>query len=228
MLIGVLTGALSGCAGGGPSSAGSAPSVSATAAPAATEAAVAAPVVAPADAPVTVTGVVLSAETITLTSSDTSTASVSYFDPIEGVVAALSAAFGSDPVVDEVTPSIEPGPHTTYSWPGVLVVDSDWPATAPLDANFYVTLTAPEINGVSLATVDDIQVGDSILPLEAQYPNSASGTPWDELTVYLATVDVPRSDANPHDGSSISVWVSADTPAGVISTISAPASTYGV
>ena len=232
MLVGALSGALSGCAGEVQTSAGTPPTASASATPTPTptptDAAVAATTATPSDTAVRVTGVVVSAETIDLTSSDDSSASLTYFDPIDSVVATLSAAFGSAPVVDAVTPTVEPGPQTTYTWPGLLIVDADWPATAPLDSNFYVTITASEINGVSLGTTDDIQVGDSALPLEAQYPNSASGSSWEELTVYVATVEVPRSDTNQHDGSSISVLVDTDNPAGVITSISAPASNYGV
>jgi len=228
VLIGALSGALSGCAGEARTSAGTAPTASASVTPTATDATVVTPTPTPSDTAVRVTGVELSAETMDLTSSDGSSVSLTYFDPIDSVVATLSAAFGSAPVVDDVTPTVEPGPQTTYTWPGVLIVDADWPATMPLDSNFYVNITAPEINGVSLGTTGDIQVGDSAFPLEAQYPNSASGSSWEELTVYFATVEVPRSDTNQHDGSSISVLVNTDNPAGVITSISAPASNYGV
>jgi len=160
-----------------------------------------------------------------LTSSDESVVSFSYYDPIEGVVSALTAAFGTDPVVGRETPTVEPGPQTLYDWPGLRVVDEDWPALAPLDSNFYVVLTAPALNAVSLATVDGITIGDPALPLAEQNPNS--GTAEDGFAVFIGQIDIPRSDANPRDGSTISVSVWTDNPERTITSISAPSEQYG-
>ena len=160
-----------------------------------------------------------------LTSSDESVVSFSYYDPIEGVVGALTAAFGEDPVVGRETPTVEPGPQTLYDWPGLRIVDEDWPASAPLDSNFSVELTAPTLNGVSLATVEGIRIGDPALPLAEQ--NSNSGTAEDGFAVYIGLIDIPRSDANARDGSSISVSVWTDNPERTITSISAPSKHYG-
>lgn len=217
--------ALTGCAGEG--SAGTAaspePSQTSVASPTATPVPTETP--APAAA-ATVTGIVVTPEAMQVTSSDESVVSFSYFDPIEDVVAALTAAFGVDPVVDREYPTVEPGPQTRYDWPGLRIVDEDWPATAPLDSNYYVVLEAPELNGVSLTTIDGIQIGDSALALADQYPHTV--TDEDSFTVFVGGVAIPRSDANPRDNSSISVWVSTDNPERTITSISSPAEDYGV
>ncbi|WP_206751530.1 hypothetical protein [Cryobacterium lactosi] len=161
-----------------------------------------------------------------MTSSDESVVSFTYYDPIEGVVGALTAAFRTDPVVSRETPTIEPGPQTVYDWPGLRIVDEDWPALAPLDSNFYVVVEEPELNGVTLATVEDITIGDPALPLAEQNPNS--GTDADGFNVLIGQIDVPRSDANPRDGSSISVSVWTDNPDRTITSITAPWEDYGV
>jgi len=161
-----------------------------------------------------------------LTSSDGSTASFSYFDPIEGVIGAVTAAVGADPVVERYSPTVEPGPGTRYDWPGLRIVDEDWPATEPLDSNYYVAFTAPELNGVTLTTVDGIKVGDPAVPLEEKYPNIGTAEPI--FSVFVERIDVPRSEANPRDGSWIGVTVQTDNPERTISTISAPYEDYGV
>ena len=160
-----------------------------------------------------------------LTSSDASVLSFSYYDPIESVVGALTAAFGADPILGRETPSVEPGPQTLYDWPGLRIVDQDWPALAPLDSNFSVVLTAPTLNGVSLATVEGIKIGDPALPLAEQ--NLNSGTAEAGFSVFIGRIDIPRSEANPRDGSSISVSVWTDNPERSITSISAPWEQYG-
>ena len=219
VLAGALAGVLSGCAGEGTAGATAPPTA---ASPSASVTPSETPTLAPV---VVVTGLVLTPEAMQLTSSEGSVVTFSYYDPIEGVVGALTAAFGADPVVGRETPTVEPGPQTLYDWPGLRIVDEDWPAVAPLDSNFYVVLTAPTLNDVTLATVDGIRIGDPALPLAEQNPNS--GTAGDGFAVFVGRIDIPRSETNQRDGSSLSVSVWTDNSERTITSISAPSEDYG-
>ena len=174
------------------------------------------------------------AETLDITSADDTSVSVSYFEPTDGAVDALSAVLGSDPAVGVWEGGIESYPGVTYTWPGVQIIDDEFPMLEPINPEFRVVLTSAECSQVTLAAVDGIQVGDSAADLEAAYPEAAARVSVDggseRLDVYLGTVALAASagDADSNEQRTFSVWVSAEDPSGYVDRISAPAANFGV
>jgi hypothetical protein len=91
-----------------------------------------------------------------------------YFDPIGPVADDLSGLFGQVPVITTYDGNVA----ADYDWPG-LSIGTDGPATPPMGAEIVMFVTAAEVNGISIETVDGIQVGDPLAPLEAAYPEDS-------------------------------------------------------
>lgn len=233
VLVGVLSIGLSACAGSGEADVAPASTASSTPSPtpSPTPEVTATPTALP-DAGAA--SVVVSAEAIDVTSSDGTTWSLSYFEQTENAISALTSAFGAAPTVGVWEGGIESHPGSTYTWPGLELLDTEWPTVAPTSPEYSVTLTAAEFNGVTLETVDGVQVGDSAADLESAYPDNATrisvgGTP-ERLDVLLGTIVLPHSDDYPdNDGQlTFSVRVAADDPSGSVDTIGAPSPNFGV
>lgn len=166
-------------------------------------------------------------------SSDGTSWSLSYFEQTQNAIDALSHAFGAEPTVGVWEGGIESYPGATYTWPGLEIVDSEWPTLAPTSPEYRVTLTAAESHGVSLETVDGVRVGDSAADLESAYPDTATrisvGDTPERLDVLLGTIILPHADDYPTmDGQlTFSVHVAANDPSGSVDTIAAPMPNFG-
>lgn len=232
LLFGALSVGLSSCAGPDTPGAGSAPSASST--PGATAPAVTStPSAKPSATPnADVARVVISADAIDVTSGDTNV-TLSYFDQTESAIDALSAVFGAGPTVGVWEGGIESSPGATYTWPGLVIIDAGEPTLAPTSPEYRVSVTAAEHNGVSLETVDGVQVGDSASDLESAYPDTATrisvGGAAERLDVLLGAIVLPHSDDYPEmDGQlTFSVRVAADDPSGLVDVIAAPSPNFG-
>lgn len=100
---------------------------------------------------------------------------VTYFDPIAGVVAVLSTATGSDPVVEKHSGGTESSPGTSYVWDGLLLNDTDVPVAAPpLDPEWYVRVAGPTAGTLSVSTGENVAVGQSQAQVEALVPGTLS------------------------------------------------------
>lgn len=151
-IIGVIAAvALTGCQSGAPdvaSPASSTPTGSAT----------------PADPLTTVTALSVGPENFDLhDASGSAVVTLSYGDPIDRVVDALTIALGAEPVVAEDGGGDEYPPGVDYDWDGFGLRDhlpSD--GTFPDYANFSVNVSAPVSGDVSVATSGGYQVGDDL------------------------------------------------------------------
>lgn len=113
-----------------------------------------------------------------------------YFEPIEPVVAALTAVFGGEPVVT----TYEGIPSVDYDWSGVSI-GTDGPAQPPTSPEIIMHVTAAEVHGIGIETVDGIQVGDPVAVLEAANPSHR----WqrggaEELVIEVNSVPVTPDD----------------------------------
>lgn len=111
-----------------------------------------------------------------------------YFDPISDVVAQLTELFGQEPVMT----AYEGTAAADYDWPG-LSVGTDGPGTPPTGAEVIMFVTAAEVAGISIESVDGAQVGDPLAPLEAADP--ANSYRWqrdggEELVVTVGSTPI--------------------------------------
>jgi hypothetical protein len=228
LLAGGLAVLLTGCAGAGNTGTGGAAEAAAT--PSATRAPASET---PAPAPVVaVDSLVIRSEGIDLGRTDGTSETFSYFDAAQTTIDALTDAFGAAPDVADVVPELEPGPSTTYTWPGVVVTDPDAPASAPFDPEYWIAVTAPSLNNVDLQTIDGIRVGDPAPALEAAYPDAATrisvGDGPERLDVHVDTVGLPARDGFEAGELTFTVWLVAPDPAGAITEFRAPSPNFGV
>ena len=181
-----------------------------------------------------IASVVISAEAITINSRDTSVDGFSYFLPTAGTVDALTAVFGEEPTVGILDAGIESYPGVTYTWPGIEIIDSDFPSDPVYEPEYRVSVTSAELNGVLLTTVGGVQVGDSTSDLESSFPGEASRSVVnggaERLDVMLGTIDLPQEASYPANEPqrTFSVWVSTTDPAGSVDTIAAPWPNFGI
>lgn len=106
--------------------------------------------------------------------NDTSGATVlavSYEDPAETMIAALTVAIGAAPEVREDGGGLESPPSVRYEWPGLTVLDPE-----PVDGlfpgltNLQVSVSAPSIGEIaSVETVQGYQVGTETAPILAEH-----------------------------------------------------------
>ncbi|WP_129590558.1 hypothetical protein [Cryobacterium aureum] len=113
-----------------------------------------------------------------------------YFEPIEPVAAALTAVFGREPV----TTTYEGIPSVDYEWNG-MSIGTDGPAQRPTNPEIIMHVTAAEVHGIGIETVDGIQVGDPVAVLEVANPSHR----WqrdgvEELVIKVNSVPVTPDD----------------------------------
>ena len=186
------------------------------------------PTAAESPAPVTAASIVLSVTSIQIVDSSGATLSEhDYFEPAADVVAVLSDAFGSEPIVSQYDSHADSPSGTSYDWDGFDLRDNDWPAETPYYSEFSVLLTAPKVGGLPISTSDGVSVGDSFSgvteanPAHAEF--SADGMvslEWTELPAFPEGYGVDTVPA-------ISVLVIDSGLSGVVSRILAPAANWG-
>ncbi|WP_146069780.1 hypothetical protein [Cryobacterium sp. M15] len=113
-----------------------------------------------------------------------------YFEPIAPVAAALTAVFGEEPVIT----TYEGIPSVDYDWSGVSI-GTDGPAQRPTNPEIIMHVTAAEVHGIGIETVDGIQVGDPVAVLEVANPSHR----WqrdgvEELVIKVNSVPVTPDD----------------------------------
>ncbi|WP_104087614.1 hypothetical protein [Cryobacterium sp. N19] len=113
-----------------------------------------------------------------------------YFEPIEPVAAALTDVFGGEPVIT----TYEGIPSVDYDWSGVSI-GTDGPAHRPNNPEIILHVTAAEVHGIGIETVDGIQVGDSVAVLEVANPShrwQCDGV--EELVITVNPIPVTADD----------------------------------
>ena len=131
---------------------------------------------APSDAPAAATAILVRSGGLQVVDSAGDVLeTVTYFDPIAGVVAVLSTATGSDPVVEKHSGGTESSPGTSYVWDGLLLNDTDMPVAAPpLDPEWHVRVTGPTAGTLSVSTGENVAVGQSQAQVETLVPGTLS------------------------------------------------------
>ena len=141
--------------------------------------------------------------------------SFTYFQPVETLVAGLTALFGVEPVAT-------PYAGTTavdYDWDG-FHLGTDGRGQAPFNAESGVRVTAATVHGLAIETVDGIQVGDPAAPLEAAHPDSADRWQFqgsERLDISIGVVAIPSND-----GRTFAVKLTAHPADGAVTQFMAP------
>jgi hypothetical protein len=176
--------------------------------------------------------VVITATDVQLFGEDGTLATTfTYFDATDSAVAALTEQFGADPVVT-TTPGrcCEEFPATHYDWGGLELYDSEQVVSEPSSQEFSVFVTADEIGGVVVETLDGIAVGDAASDVAATHPGAESRETYDGVERQWFTIGEVSLGVSPDwlDELIVSVSLSTDHPDGSISKISAPGFNQGV
>lgn len=178
---------------------------------------------------VRVTDIEVTAETIKLHNGDGVVVSTfDYFQPAEDVIAGLTAAFGASPTSAPYRVTHAAG--IKYSWDGFDLHDEEVPTEVPHSTNYWVLVAAPDVNGVSVRTVDGIAVGDSAPELEAAYPETATRVTVSEserLDVYVGVTELPPMDDSADFVPTFSVFIIAEDPEGTVTDFRAPSPNWG-
>jgi len=124
--------------------------------------------------------VVIGADTVEiLAEDDTVIASSRYFDPASSLVAALTDAFGADPVVSADPGGNETAPGTRYTWGGVAVVERDIEQSEPYEPATIVYVESAEESGVRVEAVGGYAVGEDTDAVAAEVSAAEGATPED-------------------------------------------------
>ena len=145
-----------------------------------------------------VTAIVLRPEYLELRdAADATVQDLSYDLPAEEFAAALSAVFGTDPLIEEYGGSCcEARPATRYHWEDFTVADdhmgsfadddhSVWvPDDGPdyVDMNLSVRVTERDVLGIAVTTTGGFRVGDDVAELAARL-GQPYGAMWFEIAV---------------------------------------------
>jgi hypothetical protein len=186
---------------------------------------------APATATATATDIFVSATSIELRDASGKTQSTfDYFQPASEVVAGLSQALGSAPILVNFEGYNDTPPTTRYKWDGFVLNDPLTGGMPPFSSNTWVRVSAEAVNGVRISTVDGIAVGDSAAELEARYPDTSfrhplAGQP--ALHIGVGFVPLPPSDDSPGSDRTFSVELVAPDPLGPITQLTTPSPNWG-
>lgn len=139
-----------------------------------------------------------------------------YFDPIGPVADELSGLFGQVPVVTTYDGNVA----ADYEWPG-LSIGTDGPAVPPMGAEIIMFVSAAEVNGIAIETVDGIKVGDPLEALALADPNNAHRWQRDGVEELVVTVD-PTPVSADYPEREFSVELRALPSSGPITKMGAP------
>ncbi|WBM79688.1 hypothetical protein KIV56_15780 [Cryobacterium breve] len=153
-----------------------------------------------------------------------------YFQSASEVVAGLSQALGSAPIVENFEGRNDVPPTTRYQWGGFVLNDPVTGGTPPFSSNTWVRVSAEAVNGVHIGTVDGIAIGDSAAELEARYPDTSFRLPsggQSELNIGVGFVPLPPSDDSAGSARTFSVQLLAPDPLGPITQLTTPSPNWG-
>jgi len=199
----LVTTAIAGCAPGTPGA--PAPSPSATGAadgsrptPTSVATATASPESAEAGGPLATKVIIFSGLLGAYASDSLIGGGLDMFEPvasIDPVVDEISGYFGFEPIVEfrPADPSGDGSDYTSYVWDGFEILDFDYPASrVPARPEFSVYVTASDVRGVRVESIDGVSIGDSMAGLEAMFPADSrrqSGEFNEQIVVRLYPMD---------------------------------------
>jgi hypothetical protein len=176
-----------------------------------------------------VSEILITAEVIELRSGDGAVVTTfDYFQPTAEVVEGLTEAFGAEPKVEQYQGNHAAG--TRHSWEGFSLQEPDF-VEPPYYPEHWLLVTAESAHGVDVRTIDGIAVGDPAPELEAAYPASSkrvvAGDKPERLDILVGAIPLPDPEETPGSDRTFSVFVSADDPAGAVTSIRAPSPNFG-
>ncbi|TFD85647.1 hypothetical protein [Cryobacterium psychrotolerans] len=153
---------------------------------------------------------------------------VTYFDPIADVVAVLTTAIGSDPVVEAHTGGSESSPGTFYVWDGLLLNDTDEPVAAPrLDPEWHVRVDGPTAGTLAVTTAEHVAVGQSQAEVETLVPGTLSTVEVAGSTVMDGRYELLEVGKNGETALHHVTFVRLEGSPLTVTTILAPAPDWG-
>jgi hypothetical protein len=100
---------------------------------------------------------------------------LSFFEPVEDVVAELALATGQEPVIERYEGHDEAPPGTSYGWGGLKLYDSDRKMGGPpLYAQWSVGVTAATVDHLAVRTAATISAGLSQAGVDERAPGTLS------------------------------------------------------
>lgn len=161
---------------------------------------------------------------------DESIEAFDYFRPAADAVAALTAAFGAEPVVTEEEGGLETAPYTSYDWGGFTLNDPEGAGHAPAYPDFWVRVTAPDVDGIPILTHVAIQVGTPMEDVIAVQDGFSDFAPHSYLS-WIFAQPVDPADVGEAPGSDLWIFVAVQGPGGgggTVQEIVAPSVNFGV
>lgn len=102
-------------------------------------------------------------------------AALSFYDPVEDVVAELTLAIGRELVIERYEGHDEMAPGTAFNWDGLVVDEPDRTiGEAPLYTEWGVKVTAATVGPLAISTVATVTVGLSQAQVEERVPGTLS------------------------------------------------------
>lgn len=182
-------------------------------------------------------GLVVSATSIELRdASGKPQSTFDYFQPASEVVAGLSQALGSAPILVNFEGRNDTPPTTRYKWDDFVLNDPLTGGMPPFSSNTWVRVSAEFVNGVRISTVDGIAVGDNAAELEARYPDTSDRYPLaGQPALHIGVGFVPFSPSDTYAGYeayagselTFSVQLFAPDPLGLITQLTTPSPSWG-
>jgi hypothetical protein len=174
--------------------------------------------------------IIVSAEAIVVLASDgTELAAYDYFQDTAEVVDGLTEVFGGPPADNPFEGDAHSPAGVERAWEGFSILDDEREPTPPHTPNHLVDVTASEVNGILVETMDGFAVGsvaDEVLAAPDAEPYSPPGE-----TLQLIQIDaVPLDFDDPicPDGTcTLSVRMFTDDSAEEIVRMLAPAPNFG-
>lgn len=150
-----------------------------------------------------------------------------YFESTAEVVAALTDALGTQPIVSSYDGHGDSPSGTSYDWGGFEIRDGEWPTEAPYYPEFSVFLTAATVGGLAFSTSDGVSVGDSLSAVAAAHPAHVQS--YEDGPVELEWTELPKfPEGNGVEiVPALSVRVLDSESNDIVSRIIAPAMNWG-
>lgn len=175
--------------------------------------------------------VTVSVEGIAILADDGATlAEFGYFDADAApAIAALSEAFGAEPVVTHRDAVTHFAAADELNWGGFELVDLDTETSFPEFPNYFVRIGTAGSGGVAIASTDGVHVGMMGTEVEAHsyrvWIDAGSGT---EKAMFLLEQRPVDGEFYPdYEPAALAVRVMASSPDGIVEQIMAPTANWG-
>ncbi|SDR91146.1 hypothetical protein [Microterricola viridarii] len=175
--------------------------------------------------------VTVSVEGIAILAADGATlAEFGYFDADAApAIAALTEAFGAEPVVTHQDAVTHFAAADELNWGGFELIDLDTETSFPDFPNYFVRIGTAGSGGVAIASTDGVHVGMTGTEVGAHsyrdWIDTGGGT---EKAMFLLEQQPVEGEFYPdYEPAALSVRVMASSPDGVVEQIMAPTANWG-